>query len=260
MKGYKLIAADGSAPLQRGEPFWDTVTFPFELPKTKLDISDADCGEGWNFCRDIATAARIAGLWRNGEPRHVVVVESLGRVVERGDKCRAEGLRILKPASTRTMESHLGKPFGEHAARMGRSQVAWWQALARPEHDEAKVEAGVSAALEARGLNWSPKRFRDVRDVWEAREAWDARAAWDVQAAWEAREAWDAWGAWDVRVARDAWEAWDAWDALSAEYAGLMGWTKYSPDLFTIGIRDAYRSGLALIIPTGPSELGWVMS
>ena len=223
---YKLLAHDGSPPLQGGEPIWDTVTLPFELPKVTLDTSDRECAEGWNFCRDIGTAARIAGLWRNGWSRHILVGEPIGQVVERGDKLRAEGLRLVRRASERTIAEHLSAPFGPHAARMGRSQVAWWKAFGSTERDAERIEAGLRAALDARGLGWELRRFED------ARAARDARVA---------------------RVARVAWAA------LTVEYAALMGWTNDDPDLLTTGIRDAYAAGLAVAVPTGENELGWAM-
>ena len=229
--GYKLFAHDYRSPLQGGAPAWDG-TYPFELPHRSLDRSDAECAAGWNFCRDIATAARIAGLWKDGRPRHVVKVETVGDWVERGDKLRADSLRILVSATEQTMARHLGRPFGEHAARMGRSQVAWWKALHRPYRDEARVEKGLREALAARELDWELRRVRA------------ASTAWDV---------WDAWAAWD------AWDAWDARAALTIEYAALEGWTNQSPDLLTTGIRDAYANGLALAALTAPNELSWAM-
>jgi len=223
------------------------VTLPFELPKVTLDTSDRECAEGWNFCRDIGTAARIAGLWRNGWSRHILVGEPIGQVVERGDKLRAEGLRLVRRASERTIAEHLSAPFGPHAARMGRSQVAWWKAFGSTERDAERIEAGLRAALDARGLGWELRRFEDAR---AARDAWDAWDAWDARVA---RDAWDAWDAWV------AWDAWAAWAALTVEYAALMGWTNDDPDLLTTGIRDAYAAGLAVAVPTGENELGWAM-
>jgi len=262
MRGYKLLAHDGSPPLQKGEPVWDCKTFPFELPKVALDTSEEECAGGWNFCRDIATAARIAGLWADGKPRHILTVETIGEWVERGDKLRAEGLRLVEVPSDRTIVAHLGRPFGKHAQRMGRSQLLWHRAFGRPNHDEAKVEAGLRAALDARGLDWTLVRYEAARDAWDAWTAWDAWAARDARAArdaWTARAARDAWTAWAARDAWDAWTAWDAWAALTVEYAALMGWTKHDPDLMTTGLRDAYFNGLGVALPTGPNELGWAM-
>ena len=98
------------------------------------------------------------------------------------------------------------------------------------------------------------RRRRRARDARAAREAGDAGADGDARvarAAWDARAARAAWAAWDAR---------DAWDALTVEYAALMGWTKDDPDLHTTGIRDAYRCGLEIVLPTGPNELGWALS
>jgi hypothetical protein len=40
---------------------------------------------------------------------------------------------------------------------------------------------------------------------------------------------------------------------------GRQGWITTTPEAFTLGIRDSYRSGLELVLPTGPNELGWTM-
>ena len=54
--------------------------------------------------------------------------------------------------------------------------------------------------------------------------------------------------------------AWDAWDALTVFFAAQQKWIKEMPEHLTIGIRDAYRNGLELAIPTGPNELGYVLA
>jgi hypothetical protein len=43
------------------------------------------------------------------------------------------------------------------------------------------------------------------------------------------------------------------------QYAALNGWVDYDPLLLTTGLRDAYRAGLAIAVPTGPDTLGWAM-
>jgi len=131
------------------------------------------------------------------------------------------------------------------------------------------------AALDARGLSeWTVKRFPSARNAWSARDAqdaWSARAAWDAWSARDAQDAWIAWIAWSARAAWDAvvaWDAWDAWsaraargakDALGWEFSALSEWTPGDPQKLTVGIRDAYRNGLGIALPTGPKELGWTM-
>ena len=230
MRGYKVLTHDLRPPVQGGEPLWNGDTLPLVLPKRKLDTGSAECAAGWNYCKDLDTAFQIAGLWPFGRPSRAFLVEPTGKYVERGDKCRAEALGILRPASQREVNAairKLSEPFGDHAERMARSQIAWRRALARPKQDEAKVEAGLRRALRARGLDWPLRRYG---------------------VAWAARDAWAAGDAWAAR------------DALVVEYAALRGWTKDKPDLLTTGIRSAYEHGLELAIPTGPSELGWAIT
>jgi hypothetical protein len=58
----------------------------------------------------------------------------------------------------------------------------------------------------------------------------------------------------------DARAAWAAWAALTLTYASANAWVKHPANLLTVGIRDAYRSGLEIAVPTGPDELGWAMA
>ena len=236
-RAYKIVTHDLRSPLRGGEPLWDG-TLPRELPRVTLDRSDANCGSGWHYCESPADAAIIAGLWPDGRPARLFEVEPLGEHVTRGNKSRAEGLRILSELPISVAVEPLSEAFDDaHRDRMIREQLAWHAALARPRRSVAAVEAGLRGALDARSLNWQLRRFEDARD---ARDAWAARAA---------RAARDAWAAWDARAARDA---------LTTVYASLMGWIDCRPDRHTVGIRTAYRNGLLLALPTGPDELGWV--
>jgi hypothetical protein len=279
-EGWKVLSHDYRPPIQGGEPLWDGVTLPVTLPVTRLDKSEADCAEGWNYCGSLATALKIAGLWRDGRPVVAVRVEASADAIERQTKRRASQLTIVARAADADIEAairELSAPFGAFADDMTREQMAWYVALGRPLRDEAAVEEGLVQALRLRGLDWKTRRIDtawDARAAWAARaarDAWaarDARAAWDARDAWAAwdaraaRDAWDAWAARDARAARDAWaawDAWDAWDALTVRYASLQGWVEYAPGYLTDGLRDAYRNGLALALPTGPNELGWAM-
>jgi hypothetical protein len=132
--------------------------------------------------------------------------------------------------------------------------MAWHRALGRQGRDDATVEAGLRAALDARGLGkWIVRRYDFARDAWAAR---DARAAWDARDARAARAARDAWAAWDAWAAG---AARDARDALVTQYTVRRGWITASPDRHTVGIRDAHKNGLGIALPTGPNELGWAM-
>ena len=229
-RAYKIVTHDLRSPLRGGEPLWDG-TLPRELPRVTLDRSDANCGSGWHYCESPADAAIIAGLWPDGRPARLFEVEPLGEHVTRGNKSRAEGLRILSELPISVAVEPLSEAFDDaHRDRMIREQLAWHAALARPRRSVAAVEAGLRGALDARSLNWQLRRFEDAWDAWAAR---------------------DAWAAWDARAARDA---------LTTVYASLMGWIDCRPDRHTVGIRTAYRNGLLLVLPTGPDELGWVMS
>jgi len=266
--GYKVLTHDYRAPIRGGESLWDGGILPFTLPTVDLDKGAAECSYGWNFCGDLHTALRIGGLWPTGRPSVALAVASVGASVKRGDKLRAESLELIRIIPEDEIAAAIGilsQAFAPHAEPMADEQRAWRAALARPRRDAAAVEQGLRAALGARGLDWKLKRFEAARAAWDAwaardaRDPWAARDARDPWAArdWAARAAWDAWAA---RDARDAWAAWAARAALTLGFASRQGWIKHEADLLTRGIRDAYSSGLDLVIPTGPSELGWAMT
>ena len=290
MRGWKVLTHDYRPPIQGGKPVFDG-TFPHEFPEVELDRSDSECGSGWNFCSDLHTAFRIAGLWPDGRPSVAIRVKCRGGL-KRGDKCRAKQITAERFASDIEISDtvrEMSQPFGEFCGDMHVQQMAWRKALARPKRDTKTVEAMLRLALDTKSLDWSLRRFdsvwvaraawaawdaRDERgawDAWDAWGAWAARAARAASDAWAARAAWDAWdarAASDARAARaawdasDAWDAWDAraaWDAFVVFYASKMGWVDYPCDYLTAGIIDAYDHGLAIAIPTGENELGYAM-
>ena len=72
--GWKVFTNNGRSPIQGGDPVWDG-TLPYDLPPVRLDTSDAECAEGWNYCNSLAAALRISGLWPDGRPSLAVQVE-----------------------------------------------------------------------------------------------------------------------------------------------------------------------------------------
>jgi hypothetical protein len=65
---------------------------------------------------------------------------------------------------------------------------------------------------------------------------------------------WDRWQPCDVRVANEVEYALIVYSAVS------QGWlSNYEANHLTVGIRDAYYHGLAIAVPTGPSELRYAM-
>ena len=241
--GWKIFTHDFCSPVQGSAPIWDG-SEGFLLPAVKLDRGTAECAAGWNFCRDLLAALLVSGLWPNGRPSVAYSVETEGDWVERGDKCRAEQLRLVRRASEKEIGEAIFKfsaCFKEYQQAMTDEQIAWREALGRPLRDAKKVESVLSLALKTRELNWTLKKFED---------AWAARAARDARAAGAARAARAAW---------DAWDAGDAWDALIVYFAAKKEWIKSPADLLTMGLREAYQYGLAIVLPIGPEELGWAM-
>ena len=239
MTGYKILTHDNRPPFRGGDPLIPPEqSLPYTLPTVALDTSEDECAPGYHFCHTPEEAIRIVGLWPDGRPSRLYRVTATD-AIERGSKLRAATLTIeheFTESEWRDAVAAFSAPFAPFVAEMAESQMLWREALARPHRDELAVETGLRAALEARGLSeWTLKRFQSARVAWVAWDAWVAR---------------DAWGA---RGARGA------WDALAWEFAALSEWTPGDPQKLTTGIRDAYRNGLGIVIPTGPEELGWTM-
>lgn len=231
---WKVLTYDFCPPLQGGSPLCDGTTWPVKLPTVPLDRSGSKCGVagGWHFCRNIETALKIGGMWPTGRPSAVVAVDPHGDVIERGDKCRAASLTLVRLATEDEVAQAIHRfsaVFAPHGGVMAAEQISWRSALARPDHDPACVERQLQIALDARGLSgWSLRRF-------------------------ETQQAERAWEAWAARAARAAQEA------LTYKFAALQHWLETDADLLTIGIRDAYSYGLEIALPSGPTELGWAM-
>ncbi len=270
MIAYRVTTHDLRPPVQGGPPIWDGAT-PHDLPVVEVDTSDRDCAAGWNACATPEQAIRIAGEWPDGRPSRLWVCSSSAEhpPLVRGDRFRAASWRVEREAAeAEAYEARLRlyAPMAGGDLRVEEivAEVeAWRAALARPRRDEAAVEAGLRAALEARGLGgWTLRRYPDARTTWAARATWAAWytwAVWDTWAVLDIWDIWDTWDTWDAWDARDAWDTWDAWAALIVHVSARRGWAPNRPDLLTVGLRDAYASGLAVAVPTGPRELGWAM-
>ena len=217
---YKVFTHDLRPPVRGGEPVWSGA-LPHRLPVIDVDLSGAECAHGWNACATAEDALRIAGFWPKGRPSRLYRVETEIEVISRGDKLRAATWTITEELQVDDAIRSLSRRwFGDLHEVMADEQLAWRAALARPMRDQALVEQGLAMALDARGLQWSIKRFRSA---WDARDARDARAA------------------------------------MTTQYASRRGMISCRPDRHTIGIRDAYHAGLGIALPTGMDELGWAM-
>jgi hypothetical protein len=158
-------------------------------------------------------------------------VEPESEIIERGEKCRADQLRIIREVKDlRPAITDLSVVFDKgFRSDMIHQQIMWVDALGRKNCDENRVIDGLEVALQSRGLEWQLKRFASSRSF---------RVAWDAM---------------DARAARDARAALDVF------YTAKMGWISLPAEQLTTGIRDAYSYGLGMEIPTGLNELGWVM-
>jgi len=272
---YKAFTHNLCSPIQGGEPIWDGA-LPFSLPSVIMDKSDKKCSYGWNAARDPKTVIQIAGLCPGGWPVRLYCVETKGKVIERGDKLRASTWRIVKEIPVQpVIESFSQEAFSaQHTKIMSKEQIAWYQALGRPQWSLSKVIRGLETSLKARGLNWTLQRFESAGAVWTFRAAapiWPTNNAWNIvttetglhclnkdtrEATKKIRNTWFPWPTCNIQT---SWAAGDAWAALLVQYAARNNWISHRPDLLTVGLRSAYRHGLAIALPVGADTLGWAM-
>jgi hypothetical protein len=254
---FKVFTHDLRLPVQGGgAPIWSG-TLPYVLPRDEA---------GWLACGTPQDALCFSGLWPNGRPSRLFVVETSAPIIKHDDRLRADTWTLIdEMVVDDTVRALSRKWLGVHADVMAREQLAWHAALLRPTRNVTAVEQGLRQALETRGLPWQLKLFNTTRDAWNARTGWNTWAAWNASAAkitWATRTTRatrDAWGAWDAWHVTAAWDASAAWDALIHYYAATMSWVPGPTDLFTVGLREAYTAGLAVALPTRPNELGWAM-
>ena len=232
MTFYKIWTHDFCSPLQGGKPVFDG-TLPFTLPKVILDSSEEKCAAGWNFTDNLAKGFEIAGMWPNGRPSAVTIIEPSEDLIYRGGKWRASGGKLVRFATEVEVAQAIEQfsaVFGELKSDMAHEQIQWRHALGRPERNEAAVVEALEKALALRGLTeWTVKKHGDAGD---AGDAWAARAA---RAAWAAR------------------------DALILFYTSKKKWIESPANLLTDGWREAYTNGLEVALPTSPKTLGYTM-
>ncbi len=271
IKGYKIFTHHFCSPIQGGKAIWDG-TVPFDLPEVPLDETAARCGEGWNFVADIATGFQYTGMWPTGRPV-VVAAVSTEHAIQREDKMRAANLRIERLATKEEIEDairQLSKPFGDLAEEMVSEQIAWWEALGRPERNEDAVRAGLKQALQAQGLDLTLKKYLPPYTGWASGVVWDT---WKPPHSWEGWAAWAQLRRWDVEYPwrpRERWflqgefPGWDTWAGRVAQSELIQCYAhgkfpKTLPNLLTPGLREAFRAGLQFAMLSAPGELGYVM-
>ena len=244
MTFYKIFTHDFCSPLQGGKPVFDG-SIPFTLPTVELDTGNDECSHGWNFVDDLAKGFEIVGMWPNGRPSCVTVIEPSKDAIQRGNKWRSSSGKLVRFATEVEIAQGIeqfSKVFKGFEPEMANEQIAWRYALGRPENNEAAVVENLEKALVHRGLKWTIKKYKT------ARAARAARAAWDAWAAWAARTAWDAGAAGAARA------------ALTVFFSSKKEWTKDPADLLTLGLREAYANGLEIAVPVAKDTLGYAMA
>lgn len=272
---YKAFTHDLRPPIQGGRPVWDG-SLPYQLPTTRVDTSNSECGVGWNACLSTNDILKIVGLWPDGRPTRIFSVETDTQVYTRVNKTRATTWTITKEITDfEPIIRDFWKDKGLNTILDGlvQEQLLWREALSRKTFNQEVVHESLNIALQIRNLSWTCKKYKSPVNVWEA---WDAQI---IQTRWDQRASQDAWLGWLARrgeVPHDAhgasWADGDIWDekdkravhdardALTYYIASSMNWVSRDPYFLTTGIRAAYSAGLALAVPIGPNELGWAMS
>ena len=106
MIGYKILTENNFSPIIRSSnPVLPVgFTLPYTLPKVKLDMSDAECGEGWNFSKTIKEAFDICRIVGRYGIHNIYKVEGSADSIIRGNKIRCSQLTILDRISSEELE------------------------------------------------------------------------------------------------------------------------------------------------------------
>lgn len=244
--GYKALTWGGCPPFQGGETLLGAA-LPVRLAQVRLDLSAEECGSGWNYCAKATEALRISGLWPDGRPARLFEVQASDDAIERGENRRASALTLWRELAAAEIEALIVRmakeAFGDFAAEMAKEQIDWRRALGANGHDEQAVEEGLRTALAARHLPWGLRQFPTAIDAWVAATRWDRTLVWAPRGS-----------------ARTAKPALDASQALEAYHDALLERHGQAKDQFTVGLREAYWNGLAVVVQTGPREWGWAMA
>jgi len=297
VQGFRCFTSDLRLPNYGGEPVWygdlPVVLTSDRLAQLKSVDSEKAFRPWWDLTLTLSDALSLGGLWPDGRSSAVFKAEAEEEdILERhADGWAVSKLRILKPVSREEIAlavAELSQVFGQHQRAMARSQLKWRQALSQPKRDPSLVQKGLEDALKRRGLSrWTTRQYLSASAVWNEWASWAPgeiiRAYqgindWYSLAVYKiASDCWNKWAAYtteDNQAVRKVVSAWlsrevflnesskadEAYGALVFTFAALQGWVEVPPDYLTVGLREAYYHGLALVWPTGPKELGWAMA
>lgn len=276
---YRLFTHDLRSPIQGGLPLF-AGSVPHVLPAVS-------CLE-WFAWKTPREALQAGGLWPTGRPSRLFRLESEVPIRKSFDGLRASTWTIVEEiVGLEEIVRELTVPWAHGLIdSLVAEQMAWRRALARPYAEAAKVEQGLHRALEIRGFSsWKLRRYPNVEAIWEdalsevphagddswgaldlvdaAKEKWSkshgiprsgASGLWVGWQEWEGVDFWD-----DIEISEAAGASYDAEAALNVWSAAKRGWLDCSPDVLTVGIRDAYEHGLASARPVATGVLGWSM-
>jgi hypothetical protein len=231
-------------------------------------------------------ALRYDGLWPDGQVSKIYELRTT-HAPEPADAqmTAAEWVATGEVPAGPPMEKLSGL-FVDFESKMLEEQLLWRQAYTAGKVDVGEIEEALKEAIAARGLrHWTLVRSPSAEVLRRAAVdpqglfSWSGAAtklAWD---AWELeadedevldlarRAAWTSWYhpvMFDSDAAFAAHEnvhprAWDAWAALVTYYTASQGWIDTEPERLTVGVREAYQNGLALLKPTGRGILQWAI-
>lgn len=231
-------------------------------------------------------ALRYDGLWPGGDVSRLYELTTEATPTAHGAQMKATSWAVVREIPAKEPIEKLSALFVDFESEMFEEQLLWRQALTPAKPDANEVEEALREAIDARGLrHWSLVRSSSAEVLRRAHtdpyglftwcggatqmawEAWEKEADEDETLDLARRAAWTAWYHHVPFDADEAFEAggdtsprvWDVWASLVTNYVGSHGWIETEPERLTIGIREAYQSGLALAKPTGRGILQWAM-
>jgi len=156
MKGFKILTEDYRSPIQGGKPLLTSTTkLPFTLPKVELDTSDNECGAGWNFCKTIPQAIKIAKLVNRYGLNKIYEVEGSKDSIVRDSKCRCSELTLVSQVTKCDFE-----PNGKNA------ELQEWLDLEEKEENKQEIEKSLLETLKIKGLDDWIVEFKEKVDYY----------------------------------------------------------------------------------------------
>jgi len=287
MLGYKVLTHDFRVPYYDTYPlFNDAQEFPFTLPAHIQWKEQVQHKKGcmfyckpysplevaWSIYDTPENALRAAGMWPDGYPSRLFQINSTYESCKIESGCLGnyvdKRFSVLKELDVNSViEKVSSSIFSFDVERLTKEQILWRDALSRPYGDPKRVKEELEKAVKYRNLDFQTMQFSNSRLLWDAYLArgdlWSKGEKWDTPVRRLIYKAcpmeFSEWEAYYARTTNDQLAGRSAERSLRCCHTSGLKLIDYPCDFLTVGIRDAYKYGLGVVIPIDEKFLGWTM-